>query len=92
MISDKVPLSSSQIVEHSEVIQEVVLPGISKVNDEAPDKKKVEKTQFSPKTFLENEMDLIFPIIFAVTPTDGLCNRVIDSSNIREFFSSFSKF
>ena len=92
VISDKVPLSSSQIVDQIEVIQEVVLPGISTLNDEVPDKKKGEKTQFSPKTFLEDEMDLIFPIIFAITPTDGLRNRVIDSSNIREFFSSFSKF
>ena len=34
------------------------------------------------------KMDLILPIMFAITPIDGSCYRVIDSSNIQEFFSS----
>ena len=36
-------------------------------------------------------MDLILPIIFAITPIDGQYYRVIDSSNIQDFFSSVSK-
>ena len=32
-------------------------------------------------------MDLILPIIFAITPIDGSCYRVIDSSNIQESFN-----
>ena len=35
-------------------------------------------------------MELIFPIIFAITPIDVSCYRVIDSPNIQEFFSSVS--
>ena len=33
VVNDEVPSISSQIVEQIEVIQEVVLPGISKPND-----------------------------------------------------------
>ena len=36
-------------------------------------------------------MDLTLPIIFTITPFDRRCYRVIDSSNIQEFFSSVSK-
>ena len=39
----------SQIVEQIEVIQENVLPGISKLDDSAPGKKQRDQTQFSPK-------------------------------------------
>ena len=35
-------------------------------------------------------MELIFPIIFAITPIDVSCYRIIDSPNIQEFFSSVS--
>ena len=31
-------------------------------------------------------MDLILPIIFAITPTDGSCYRVFDSSTLQDFF------
>ena len=37
-------------------------------------------------------MDLILPITFAITPIDGQCYRVIDSSNMKDFFSPVSKF
>ena len=37
-------------------------------------------------------MDLILPIIFAITSVDGSCYRVIDSSILKEFFSSLSNF
>ena len=36
-------------------------------------------------------MDLVLPIIFAMTPIDGSCYRVIDTSILLEFFSSDSK-
>ena len=47
-VNDEVPSTSSQIVEQIEVIQGVVLPGISKINDSAPDKN-FQQTQFSSK-------------------------------------------
>ena len=31
-------------------------------------------------------MDLILPIIFAITPTDGSYYRVFDSSTLQDFF------
>ena len=37
VVNNEVPSTSSQIVEQIEVIQGVVLPGISKMNDSAPD-------------------------------------------------------
>ena len=37
-------------------------------------------------------MYLILPIIFAITPIEGWCYRVIDSTNIQKIFSSVSKF
>ena len=37
-------------------------------------------------------MDLILLFTFAITPIDGSCYRVINSSNMQEFFSSVSKF
>ena len=37
-------------------------------------------------------MVLILPIMFAITPTDGSCYRVIDSSILQGFFSSALKF
>ena len=47
VVNDEVPSTSSQIVEQIKVIKGVVLPGISKMNDSAPDKKLKEQTQFS---------------------------------------------
>ena len=37
-------------------------------------------------------MDLVLPIIFAMTPVDGSCYRVIDTSILLEFFSSHPKY
>ena len=37
-VVNEVPSTSSQIIEEIKVIQEVVLPGICKLNDSAPDK------------------------------------------------------
>ena len=39
VVNDEVPSTSSQIFKPIEVIQWVVLPGISKLNNSAPDKK-----------------------------------------------------
>ena len=39
----------------NEIIQEVVLPGISKQNDSAQDKKQGDQTQFSPKKRLQKK-------------------------------------
>ena len=69
IVNDEVPSTSSQIFEQIEVIQEVVLPGISKLNDSALDKREGDLTQFSPKKdSRKRKMDLILPIIFSITP------------------------
>ena len=60
-----VPSTSSQIVEQIEVIQGVVLPGISRLNQ-------LSKHNFLQKNFKKRKMDLILPVIFSVTPTDVL--------------------
>ena len=52
VVNDEVPSTSSQSIEQIEVIEAVVLPGTSKMNDSAPDKKPKEQTQFSPKKTL----------------------------------------
>ena len=49
VVNDEVASTSSQILEQVEVNQEVVLPGISELNDSAPDKEPEDQTQFSPK-------------------------------------------
>ena len=49
VVNDKVPPTSSQIVEQIEVDQTVLLPGISQLNDSAPDNEPEDQTQFSPK-------------------------------------------
>ena len=61
------------------------------MNDSAPDKKPKEQTQFSPKkTLVKGNIVLILPIILTLTPIDGSCYRVIDSS--LDFFSSVLNF
>ena len=48
VVNEEVPLTSSQIVEQTEVIQEVILLRISNMNDSALDKKQ-DLTQFLKK-------------------------------------------
>ena len=48
-VKDEVPSTSSQFVEQIKIIQEIALPGLSQLNDLAPDKKQGDQTQFSPK-------------------------------------------
>ena len=53
-------------------------------HNSATDKKQGDQTQFSPKKdSRKRKIDFILPIIFAVTPLDGWCYRVIDSSVIQ---------
>ena len=93
VVNEEVPSTSSQVVEQIQVIQEVVLPGAFKLNGSATDKKPKDQTQVSQKEdSRKRKMDLILPIIFVITPIDGLCYRVIDSSILQDFFSSVSKF
>lgn len=49
------------------------------MKDSALNKKQGDYTQFSPKKdSMKMKMDLILPIIFAITPVDGSHYRVID--------------
>ena len=50
------------------------------MNDSAPDKK--------PKYSRKRKIGLTLSNIFAITPIDGSCYRVIDSSILQDFFSS----
>ena len=72
--------TSSQIFVEIKVIQGVVFPEISKLNDSAPDKK--------PKYSRKRKIGLILSNIFAITPIDGSCYRVFNSSILQDFFSS----
>ena len=60
------------------------------MKDSALNKKQGDYTQFSPKKdFMKMKMDLILPFIFAITPVDRLCCRVINLSILLEFFHLF---
>ena len=48
-------------------------------------------TIFFKKDSRKKKIDLILPIVFAITPIDGSRYRVIDSSILPELFSSVSK-
>ena len=74
--NDEVPSTSSQIVEQIEVIQEVVLPGISKLNDWAPDKKQGDKTQFFRKKILEKGKGIWHCLLYLLS--NQLMVRVIE--------------
>ena len=52
---NEIPLTSSQIIEDIKVIQEVLWPGMYKLNDSPPDKKQGDQTKFFPKKTLEKE-------------------------------------
>ena len=68
IVNDEVPSTSSQIFEQIEVIQEVVLPGISKLNDSALDKKPGEQTQFSPKKAAEKGKWIWYSLLNLLSP------------------------
>ena len=81
----------SQIIEEIDVIQEVLLPEISELNDSTLDKKQGEQTECSSKRDSRKKMDLILSIIFTVMPIDGSCYRVINSSILQEFLFHLSQ-
>ena len=74
--NDEVPSTSSQIVEQIEVIQEVVLPGISKLNDWAPDKKQGDQTQFFQNKILEKGKEIWHCLLYLLS--NQLMVRVIE--------------
>ena len=74
-------LTFYQIVEQFELIQEIILPGVSKLNDSVLDKIQGQSSQFYPKRILEKrKMHFIFAVTFDIIQIDGLCYRVIHSS------------
>ena len=90
VVNEEVPLTSSQIVEQTEVIQEVILLRISNMNDSALDKKQDLTQFFQKKEYRKRKM--ILSIIFTIATVDGSCYRVTNSSILQEFFPSVSKF
>ena len=53
VVNEKVPSTSSQIIDQIEIIQRVVLSGISKLNDSVPQKPPKTKQHFLQKKILE---------------------------------------
>ena len=53
--------------------------------------RETEQNFLQEKNSKKSKMDLILPIIFATKPIDGSCYRVIDLSNLQEFFTSGSE-
>ena len=66
VVNDEVPLTFSQIAELTEVIQEVVLPEISKLNDSALDKKQGDQKHLSPKKTIEKEKWVWYCLLFSL--------------------------
>ena len=77
VVYDEVPSSSSQVVHQIEVIQEVVLPGVSKLNDSSLDREKETKHNFLQKKTLEKRI---------ITPINRSHYRAIDPSILQEYF------
>ena len=84
VVNEEVQPTSSQIVEQIEVIQEVVLSGICKLNQ-------LSKSTFLQKKTLEKGK-WIWYCLFYFLSHQLTCYRVIDSSILQELFSSTSKF
>ena len=76
VVNDELPSTSSQIVEQIEVFQEVVLPGISKLNDWAPDKKQGDQTQFFQNKILEKGKEIWHCLLYLLS--NQLMVRVIE--------------
>ena len=83
VVNEEVPSTSSQIVEQIEFIQEVVLPGISKLN-------RLSKHNFLQKRTLEKGKWISYYSLYFLSH-QLLCYRVNDSTILKEFFSSVSK-
>ena len=83
IVNDEVPSTSSQMVEQIEVIQGVVLPGISKMNDAAPDKKPKEQIKFSQKkTLIKGEWFRYCLLYLLLHQLMDCVNRFINSSRL----------
>ena len=84
--NDEAPSTYSQIVEQIDVIQGVVLPWISKLNDSAPDKKQGGQTQFFPKKNLEKGKWIWYCQLYL--RSHQLMERVIEKQ-IHKFYKDF---
>ena len=83
IVNDEVPSTSSQMVEQIEVIQGVVLPGISKMNDAGPDKKPKEQIQFSQKkTLIKGEWFRYCLLYLLLHQLMDCVNRFINSARL----------
>ena len=91
VVNDEVPSTSSRIVEQIEDIQEVDIHRVHLGRMTQNYETRKPRTVFFKKYFRKRKMDLILPIIFAMTPFYGSCYRVIDTSGLQEFFSSGPK-
>ena len=82
LVNDEVTSTSSQTVEQIEDITGGGIPGLSKMNDSALDKEQGDYTQFSPKKDSRKmEIDLLYPIIFAIPPVAISSVRKCSSCN-----------
>ena len=75
---NEVPLSSSQTVTQIEVVKEVVLPEVSKLNDSVMNKEQGDQTQ--KKSSKKKKMGLLLSVYLlpAITLIDGSCYKIID--------------
>ena len=81
-------------VKQIEVIQEVVSPEVSKLNDRKMNKKRGDQIQFSPEKKTLKKRKWIYHHSSPnniIIPVHGLCFKIIDSSILKEIFSSVSK-
>ena len=75
-VNDEVPLTSSKIAEQTEVIHEVILLRISKLNDSALEKKQGDLTQFFQKKTIEKGNWIWYSLLFSLL--QQLMDRVIE--------------
>ena len=75
---NEVPLSSSQTVTQIEVVKEVVLPEVSKLNDSVMNKEQGDQTQ--KKSSKKKKVGLLLSVYLlpAITLIDGSCYKIID--------------
>ena len=75
---NEVPLSSSQTVTQIEVVKEVVLPEVSKLNDSVMNKEQGDQTQ--KKSSKKKKIGLLLSVYLlpAITLIDGSCYKIID--------------
>ena len=84
--NDEVPSTSSKIVEQIEIIQGVVLPGISKLNDSAQKRNQKKKTHFLQKMTLEKGKWTWYCLLYLLS--HQLMDRAIEYS-IHQLYKTF---